>query len=311
MLVYSASQSNLLDPQCSRATRPPAGPPIRRPRSGGQWLAYFRANAASPRPIPWEAGAAVTPAELDAIAASLRAWQLGETSEGNHLRAAAARYSRQIGDEDYPLAVDLFIREEQRHGALLGRFLDLAGVERVKADWGDSLFRGARYFITDMEVWTTPVVMVETLALIYYNAVRLATGSPVLSAICAQILSDEGPHLRFACERLASLYRYRSRFAFRLTMFAQRLLFLLIVLLVWVGHRKALRAGGYVWRRYWRAARDKMNASWRLMDPSRYCWPEASDGATSAANGGSVRPRRGRFRLLLQVDYRSARDSLT
>jgi hypothetical protein len=35
-------------------------------------------------------------------------------------------------------------------------------------------------------------------------------------------------------------------------------------------HRKALRAGGYSWRDYWRAAWRKMNVSWRLMDPARY-----------------------------------------
>jgi hypothetical protein len=56
-----------------------------------------------------------------------------------------------------------------------------------------------------MEVWTTPVVMVETLALVYYNAIR-----------------------------------------------------------------RALRAGGYNWRNYWRASWTKMNASWRLMDRSRH-----------------------------------------
>ena len=76
----------------------------------------------------------MTPAELDAIARSLQAWQLGETSDGNHLRAVAARYAARVGDPDYPSAVELFIREEQRHGELLGRFLDRAGVGRVTAD---------------------------------------------------------------------------------------------------------------------------------------------------------------------------------
>src|SRR5262249_13381122 len=157
---------------------------------------------------------------------------------------------------DYPPAVDLFIREEQRHGELLGRFLDLAGVGRVTTDWGDSLFRAVRYCVTDMEIWTTPVVMVETLALVYYNAIRRATDAAVLRVICAQILSDEVPHLRFQCERLAILFRRRRRFAFHLTMLAQRFCFAAVVVLVWVGHRRALRAGGYGWRRFWRASWD-------------------------------------------------------
>ncbi len=216
----------------------------------------------------------MTSAQLDAIAPSLQAWQLGETSDGRHLRAAAARYAKRVGDPDYPPAVDLFIREEQRHGELLGQFLDLAGVGRVTANWGDRLFRAARYSVTDMEVWTTPVVMVETLALVYYNAIRRATGSAVLHAICAQILADEVPHLRFQCERLALLFRRRTRFALRLTMLGQRLCFSAVVALVWVGHQRAFRAGGYDWRRYWRASWARMNAAWRLIDSLRYDWPQ-------------------------------------
>ncbi|HEY8506673.1 MAG TPA: ferritin-like domain-containing protein [Gemmataceae bacterium] len=265
-------QSNLRNGEIA-AQPPPRLPDGPRLLTSAEWVAYFRANLARCRPIPWERGAEVTPGELAAIARSLRGWQLGETSDGNHLRAAAARYARRAGDPDFPAAAELFIREEQRHGELLGRFLDLTGVGRAKADWGDRLFRAARYCVRDMEAWTTPVVIVETLALVYYNAIRRATGSALLRAVCAQILADEVPHLRFQCERLAAIYRGRSRAAFGLTMVAQRLFFLFVLVLVWAWHRKALRAGGYGWRRYRRAAWDRMRASWRRMDPRRYDWP--------------------------------------
>jgi hypothetical protein len=279
MRLYFALKSTL-----SRAlVASPAARPPRRPRTGAEWVAYFRANAGRHRPVPWRTGPRATPEELAAIVPSLRAWQLGETSDGNHLRAAAGRYARRFEDPDYLEAVELFIREEQRHGELLGQFLDRTGVGRAKADWGDSLFRFARYFMTDIEVWTTPVVMVETLALVYYNAIRHATGSAALREICAQILADEVPHLRFACERLASLFRHRGRLPLRLTLTGQRVLFRLVATLVWVGHRRALRAGGYGWRRYWRVAREKMNTSWLLMDPSRYDWPPDGGDDPAAA----------------------------
>lgn len=262
----------------------PAKPGVARvrPWTSAEWVAYFRANAAAGRPIPWERGADVVGPELAAVARSLQAWQLGETSDGRHLSAAAARYAARVGDPLYAAAVELFIREEQRHGALLGRFLDLAGVGRVSADWGDRLFRATRYCLTDIEVWTTPVVMVETLALVYYNAVRRATGSAVLRAICRRILADEIPHLRFQCERLALLFRGRSRLAVYVTLLVHRVLFLGVVVLVWLGHRRALRVGGYGWRRYWRAAWDRMNAGWRLMEPRRYAWPEDKIGERGA-----------------------------
>lgn len=255
-------------------------------RATSEWVAYFRANLAECRAIPWERGAEVSAAELSAIARSLQAWQLGETSEGHHLRAAAARYAARIGDPEYVTAIELFIREEQRHGELLGRFLDLAGPGRLKADWGDHLFRAARYCITSMEAWTTPVVMVETMALLYYNAIRHATRSPVLTTICAQILVDEVPHLLFQCERLAIIFRQRSRQALRLTMLGHRLCFLIVVLLVWLGHRRAFRAGGYGWRRYWRSAWTKMNQAWRRMDPRRYAW--ASDDLPTPSTRGTM-----------------------
>ncbi len=204
-------------------------------RNSLEWVAYFQQNAAELRVIPWESGANVTEAELSAIAASLRGWQLGETSDGSHLLAAARHYASAIGDPDFIDAVRFFIAEEQRHGGNLGHFLDLAGVERANSDWGDSLFRAIRYALPRMEVWATPVVMVETHAMVYYNAVRRATGSPVLRAICEQILADEVAHIRFQCERLAILHRRRPRWLHNVTMGLHRVLFAGIMVAVWMG----------------------------------------------------------------------------
>jgi hypothetical protein len=235
-----------------------------------EWIAHFENNAASQRPIPWELGAAASDEELSAIAASLRAWQLGETSDGSHLMEAARHYAHSIGDPEFPAAVRLFIAEEQRHGANLGRFLDLAGVPRARSNWGDSLFRTIRYAVPRMETWVTPVVMVETHALIYYNALRRATRSPVLQAICGQILADEVTHIRFQCERVAILHRTRPAWLRRLTIGFQRIMFAGVTLAIWAGHRKALRAGGYDLARFWRIGWRKMNRAWRAMSPERY-----------------------------------------
>lgn len=245
----------------------------RRVRSTEEWLGYFQLNARRQREIPWQSnGVAASPAELAPLRRSLQAWQLGETSDGRHLAASADRFAAATGDPAYREVIDLFIREEQRHGALLGRILDDAGILRRQADWGDTLFRRLRYSITDIEVWTTPVVMVEVLAMIYYNAIRRATGSPVLRAVCAQILADEVPHVQLQCERLAVLFQHRSRTRYRATMLAHRILFFAVMLLVWLGHHRALRSGGYTWTHYRRAAYAKMNRAWQRMDPQRYVW---------------------------------------
>jgi hypothetical protein len=268
--IYSAIQSNLFDEilEGGAGAGCSAGGRV---RTSGEWLAHYRANGARPRPVPW-GHARLSDSERDAVGRSLQSWQLGETSDARHLRAAAARHAARTGDADFPAAIDLFIKEEQRHGELLGQFLDRAGVGRVRSDWGDTLFRAARYCLPNMEAWTIPVVMIEVVALVYYNAVRRATRSAALRAICAQILADEVPHIRFQCERLALILRPRPPLLRWLTLLAHRPFFLVVILLVWLGHRRALRAGGYGWRAYWRTTWSHMRAAWRLMDPRRYAW---------------------------------------
>ncbi len=234
-------------------------------KTSAEWFAHFATNAKVQCDIPWGQGAELTEQERSNIANSLQAWQLGETSDGSHLLAAAQQYANRIRDPEFVDAVRLFIKEEQRHGNLLGRFLDLAGIPRIRKNWGDTAFRAIRYSVPSMEMWVTPVVMVETHALIYYNGIRRATNSKVLRCICGQILSDEVAHIRFQCERLAILHRNRPRWLQLLTLAVHRLLFCGITTAVWIGHRRALRAGGYTFLGFWRAAWNRMNLAWRMM----------------------------------------------
>jgi hypothetical protein len=242
--------------------------------TSAQWIAYFRSNAATRLPVPWDAGAGASAEELAEVVASLRGWQLGETSDGSRLLKAAARYAAQMNDPAFVDAVRLFIAEEQRHGEELGKYLDLIGVSRKNLDWGDAVFRLFRHLRLRMEVWATVVVMVESHAMLYYAAVRRATGCAVLRRICHQILRDEVPHLRFQCERLAILHRRRTRALRALTLGGHRVLFAGITLAVWVGHRRALRAGGFTFRRFWTNAWAQMGRAWRAMDPRGYRWEE-------------------------------------
>jgi hypothetical protein len=237
-----------------------------------EWVEHFLVTERTERRFAWDKGAQVTAEELAEIRDSLRAWQLGETSDGAHLMAAARLYAAQVRDPQFIEAVRMFIREEQRHGENLGRFLDLAGVPRAKKDWGDSLFRAARYALRSMEAWVTPVVMVETHALIYYNAIRLATKSPLLRDICAQILADEVPHIRFQCQRIAILHRQRFPWMRRMILALHRPAFAGMTLTIWAAHRRALLAGGYDLKKYWQASWRKMDAAWKMMPPEIYDW---------------------------------------
>lgn len=236
-------------------------------RTSAEWIVYFRANNAAWEHIPWDRGAEVSLDVVRPVLRSLQAWQLGETSEARRLKAAARRHAEATGDLDFITAMDLFIREEQRHGESIGRWLDAVGAPRIRRDWGDSLFRVFRHARPEIEVWTTVVVVIEVLAVVYYSSVRRAIPSPLLQAVCAQILRDEIPHLEFQSERLAQIYRGRSRWLVRLTMAFQSVLFASITGVVWFAHRRMFVAGGHTFRSYWRQASQQMRLARRRMRP--------------------------------------------
>jgi hypothetical protein len=231
-----------------------------------QWCGYYRRNAKALLPIPWEQGAELSPAERAAIAASLQDFQLGESSEGQNLVRAARAYAAQAGDEHYEEAVRLFIAEEQRHARDLGRFLTLAGIPLLNHTWRDAIFRWLRR-LAGLELFLTVLVTAEMIGRIYYKALRKATGSLVLRRLCDQLLRDEIKHIRFHVERLALLRRNRPRWKVLLAQSWHGILFGGTSLMVWHGHRRALRAGGYGFGRFWRECWQVLNASLRPIDP--------------------------------------------
>lgn len=246
--------------------------PARRARkqlSSIEWLAYFTHNAAALRPIPWQAEVDLTPAERAAVADSVATFQLGETGGGRHLLAAAARYAAGCGDEDYLAALRLFIAEEQRHGRELGRWLDLAGIPRIQKNWTNVVFRRLRQ-LAGLELMISCLLAAEVLAKVYYAALRKATASRLLRAICEQILKDEVAHIRFQSQRLALLRRARPRALLSLTVAWQRVLFAATALVVWRSHRRALAAGGLTFGEFCRKTALEVRISLEQMDPARY-----------------------------------------
>ncbi|MDO3625554.1 ferritin-like domain-containing protein [Mucilaginibacter sp. BT774] len=207
------------------------------------WIGHFKANALEKR-VNWALKPHITPEEICTILPSLQAWQLGETSEGKHLIAASTKYAHAIGDLPYIEAVKLFIKEEQKHGNNLGLYLDRIGQPRVTKNWGDSLFRRVRYFNTNMEIWTLAVIVVESTAQIFYQALKDATHCELLKQICNDILIDEAYHITFQTERLAIIYEGKSNFSKAWRRVVYKNFFYMTATLVWIAHRKLFKAGG-------------------------------------------------------------------
>ncbi|HIA10862.1 MAG TPA: ferritin-like domain-containing protein [Flavobacteriales bacterium] len=207
------------------------------------WQQHFKHNLTIQR-VDWSIEPKLMNVERNDILYSLKAWQLGETSDGSHLLSAANKYARKIEDKDYVAAVKLFIKEEQKHGHNLGRYIDLIGEERLKKDWGDTLFRKIRYLNKSMELWTIAVIIVESAAQIFYEALREATDCELLQSICNDIMIDEAHHIKFQNERLFIIFQNKGFYNKALSIAAYSILFFGTIHAIWLGHGKALKAGG-------------------------------------------------------------------
>jgi hypothetical protein len=240
------------------------------PLSSAAWVEFFRINAQTPTPVDWAAAAAaLTAEERAAVASSVAEFQLGESSEGANLLRFGRHYAEASGDAAYYAALRLFIGEEHRHARDLGRFMDLAGLPRLADTWADSVFRFLRRR-AGLEVSIAVLVTAEVIATVYYDALRAATASPLLRGLCDRILTDEAHHVRFQCERLAILRARRGSAALAATAVLHRLLMAGACVVVWRGHRRALRRGGYGFVRFWLALRLAHGKAIRLADPRRY-----------------------------------------
>ncbi|MGH8047686.1 MAG: ferritin-like domain-containing protein [Chthoniobacterales bacterium] len=256
--------------------------------SSCDWIAYFYENAQTAAALAKPRHNAEIPPHIrEVVAGSLPGWQLGETSDGRHLRAAARQYAETHDDAAFLSAVELFIREEQRHGAALGTWLDLVGIPRKSRDVGDSLFRLCRYAIPNYAVWASVVVMVESMAEIYYTAVRRLVPCPRLHVECTRILRDEVQHIRFQCEHLASSRRRLPRLfrvALRIT---EGAFYGVVCTAVWITHGRLLRASGMPALEFVKESARKFRFMQRLMQPERYDF--------QAVSSRPVQPRRVRL----------------
>ena len=218
-------------------------------KSSQQWIDYFLINSQQNR-INWTKEPSPTQKELQPILKSLQAWQLGESSDGKNLIRASTLYAKKIKDENYIGAVELFIKEEQKHGNNLGKYLDAIHQPRIKKNWGDTMFRKVRYFNTSMEFWTLAVITVESTAQIFYQCLKKATNCNLLKEICTDILIDEAPHIQFQKERMQIIFNAKPDWQKQFTLWFYKLFFFSTSMIVWFAHKKLFKAGGVNFKKY-------------------------------------------------------------
>ncbi len=222
------------------------------------WQKHFAENLKKER-IDWDLQPNLTKKQRSTILKSLQAWQLGETSDGMHLIAASKKHAEKTNDPAFLEAIYLFIKEEQKHGENLGKYLDRLQEPRIKSDWGDGLFRKVRYFNTNMELWTLAVITVESTAQLFYQSLKEATTCKLLKQICTDILIDEAYHISFQFERLSMITKDKSPTSKLIRYWLYWFFYFSTITVVYIAHRKLFRAGGNNYNRYYRKMKLKFD----------------------------------------------------
>ena len=205
-----------------------------------EWYHYFQANRVHFDHLDRNDNKPLTGEERTCITTSIRQFQRGEHSEGKHF----LEFAKSMRDNSYVEAVKVFIKEEQDHAFVLGRFMDIHGIERIKEDWLDNVFRRLRK-LAGLEGTVTVLLTAEIIAMPYYKALHCATASRLLRQICKQILVDEEMHLRFQSYTLRLLYKRKTWLSVVFSRLVHNVLMAGTIFMVWRWHRRVLRAGGY------------------------------------------------------------------
>jgi hypothetical protein len=204
------------------------------------WYQYFQSNRSHFDHLDWEKKELLNDKEKGIITSSIQQFQRGEYSEGKHF----LQFAKSMKDESYIETVKIFIKEEQDHAAIIGKFMDIYAIKKLGSDWVDNTFRSLRK-LAGLEGTVTVLLTAEIISMVYYKALKLATSSVLLQQICKQVLIDEEMHLRFQSFALGLLYKRKMKVTFFISKFLHNILMAGTIIVVWLYHKKVLRAGRY------------------------------------------------------------------
>jgi hypothetical protein len=216
------------------------------------WLNHFEHHAQHLRGVPDGVSDLLKPHEKRLIASSIATFQLGEQSEGRGLLLAARRFASRHRIPALVRITELFIREEQRHAALLRAFMEDHHIALKRTDWTDRVFRVLRR-LAGFELYLHVLISAELIGMVYYRALEAATDCQRLMALCRVLVSDELAHVGFESQLLLTVRSGRSNTVQALMHLAHRAFLAGAATIVWLTHRSVLNQGGYGARGFLRA----------------------------------------------------------
>jgi len=208
------------------------------------WLNHFDYHSEHPRRIPEGIPNVLTVTEHRLIAPSIATFQLGEQSPGTHLLRAAYAFAHEHDSPEVARVMELLLREEQQHAALLRAFMACHGIPLRDRHWTDRIFRRIRR-AGDLEFALGVLLCAELIGNVYYRALEVATGCQRLRLLCRMLVADELAHVGFESDLLLAI-RARRAAPVRIAVdMAQRAFFFCTATVVWTTHRAVLKQAGY------------------------------------------------------------------
>ncbi|GFI62229.1 hypothetical protein IMSAG049_01405 [Clostridiales bacterium] len=212
------------------------------------WTDYFKYNNSHLIKLDFS-NDCLSKSECKLIAPSIRAFQIGEGSDGAHLLKCAKKFAEKNNYSVYPEIMKWFVLEENRHSKTLKKYMSINHIKPCSGLWLDNIFRAMRK-LSSLECEIIVLVTAEIIALSYYSALSTATSSRLLKTICAQMLHDELSHVVLQSDTLYKISRTRCCKINSLQRLIRRLIMSATAYVVWVEYRNLFVKGNFTYKKF-------------------------------------------------------------
>lgn len=233
------------------------------------WVKYFEYNNSHLLKIDFNNSTELSEDEIKLITPSIRAFQIGEGSEGRHLTKCVKKFADKTDYKEYTAIMKWFVLEENRHSQTLKKYMDIYHIEPAKKLWIDNVFRLLRKLM-GLECEIIVLVTAEMIAMSYYTALSNAVNSKVLNIICQQMLKDELRHIVLQSSTLHKISVGRCNAINHLIKFMRKLIMQSTIFVVWHKYKALFLKGGYTYNTFKQHCTEYLKESIRIEETGNF-----------------------------------------
>lgn len=224
------------------------------------WIEYFKYNNSHLLKLDFDNNIELSNEEKTLITPSIKAFQIGEGSEGKHLTKVVKKFALKNNYKDYIEIMKWFITEENRHSQTLKKYMEIYNIKPVDKLWIDNVFRMLRK-IMGLECEIIILVTAEMIALSYYTALSNVTNSKLLKTICSQMLNDELKHVVLQSDTLHRISKNRNKFLNKLVRNLRKIIMRITSFVVWHKYKNIFIKGDYTYKKFKLYSMEYLNES--------------------------------------------------